>query len=210
MNKNIIIAILAIIVIASAGFMLLSHSDGKTNTEINFLSGTSLYNGDQVQFELKDAQGTALAGEEVTIAYDDGTGSIQNYNIYTDSNGKGYLTINGEAAGNYDVTVTYIGTDQYNGCSAKQTITVNEGTSQEDAPAPAETNSSANTVLYNNATSSSQGNSTGSNLHYDSQYNFYYDDQGIIRGGQNDGSSADYIRGIYESGDMVDEDGNLQ
>ena len=210
MNKNIIIAILAIIVIASAGFMLLSHSDGKTNTEINFLSGTSLYNGDQVQFELKDAQGTALAGQEVTIAYDDGTGSIQNYNIYTDSNGKGYLTINGEAAGNYDVTVTYNGTDQYNGCSAKQTITVNEGTSQEAAPAPAETNSSANTVLYNNATSSSQSNSTGSNLHYDSQYNFYYDDQGIIRGGQNDGASADYIRGIYESGDMVDEDGNLQ
>ena len=210
MNKNIIIAILAIIVIASAGFMLLSHSDGKANTEINFLSGTSLYNGDQVQFELKDAQGTALAGQEVTIAYDDGTGSIQNYNIYTDSNGKGYLTINGEAAGNYDFTVTYNGTDQYNGCSAKQTITVNEGTSQEAAPAPAETNSSANTVLYNNATSSSQGNSTGSNLHYDSQYNFYYDDQGIIRGGQNDGASADYIRGIYESGNMIDEDGNLQ
>ena len=45
---------------------------------------------------------------------------------------------------------------------------------------------------------------------HDSQYNFYYDDNGIVRGGQNDGYSADYIRDIYENGDMVDEEGNLQ
>ena len=60
--------------------------------------------------------------------------------------------------------------------------------------------------MYNNGNSSS----SSAQLYYDSQYNFYYDQNGIIRGGQNNGYSADYIRDIYESGNMVDEEGNLQ
>lgn len=219
MNRNILIAILAIIVIAAGGLMLFSHSgttDGKINTEVNFLTGTTLYNGDQVQFELKDVQGNALAGENVTIAYDDGSGNIQNYSIFTDANGRGYLTISGEDAGSYNIKVIYDGNDQYNGCTGEQTITVEDGASEAQAAEPAESNSSANTVLYNNATSSDStgssdySGSSNSTLHYDSEYNIYYDDNGIIRGGQNDGYPVDYIRGIYESGNMVDEDGNLQ
>ena len=47
MNKNIIIAILAIVIIAAAAFMFFGHpADGKVNTQINFVSGTSLQNGD--------------------------------------------------------------------------------------------------------------------------------------------------------------------
>ena len=134
MNKNIIIAILCVILVAAVGGFVLSHpqtttEDGKINTQLNFLSGDKLTNGQTVEFELKDAQGNALAGQNVTIAYDDGSGNVQNYKVITDSNGKAYLTINGEAAGNYDITVTFDGDNKYNGCSAKQTITVKEGTS---------------------------------------------------------------------------------
>ena len=150
--------------------------------------------------------------QEVVVIVENGEN--QTYSIITDVEGKGSLVLNNEAPGSYDVIVSYNGTLKYNGCSAKQTITVSEGASSDTASSdtaesesssqPTQSNSSAGTSLYN-GNSSSQGN-----LHYDSQYNFYYDDNGVIRGGQNDGMSAEYMRNAYESGDMVDEEGNLQ
>ena len=212
MDKNLIIAILLVVVVAGVGvFAISQHSvtDEKINTQITFLSQTILQNGDQVQFELKDVHGAVLAGQNVTISYDDGSGNIQNYNIITDANGKGYLTISGENAGNYNVTVTYNGNNQYNGSTAKQIITIEDGTSEDSDST--DSDSTANTVLYNsNSSSNSSSSSSGSQLHYDSKYNVYYDDDGIIRGGQNDGYSVDYIIDSYENGNMVDEDGNLQ
>lgn len=212
MNKNIIIAILAIVIIAGAAYMFFAHpADGKVNTEIKFVSGTSLQNGDQVQFELKDSQGNALAGQNVTISYDE-SGNVQNYTVVTDSNGKGYLTLNGEAAGNYDITVTYAGDNKYNGCSAKQTITVKEGTS--DAQETTGQNSTANTVMYNNNSQSSNSapsaSSSVSQAYYDAELNVYYDANGRIIGGQDAGGSIYDLRSHMNDPNMIDEDGNLQ
>ena len=209
MNKNIIIAILAIVIIAAAAFMFFAHpADGKVNTQINFLSGTSLQNGDQVQFELKDSQGNALAGQNVTISYDE-SGNVQNYTVVTDSNGKGFLTLNGEAAGNYDITVTYAGDNKYNGCSAKQTITVKEGSS--DAQETTGQNATASTVMYNNNTQSApSASSSVSQAYYDAELNVYYDANGRVIGGQSDGASIYDLRYEMNNPDMIDADGNLQ
>lgn len=218
MNKNIIIAILIVIIIAVVGAFVFSQqantTDGKINTQINFLSQTTLQNGDQVQFELKDAQGALIAGQTITISYDDGSGNIQKYSINTDQNGKGFLTISGEDAGDYVVTVDYNGSDKYNGCSAKQTITVEDGTS--DAEETVSENSTANTVMYNNdsssddTSSSSEASSGSSQSYYDADLNVYYDSNGKVIGGQEPGASIYDLRERYESGDMIDEDGNLQ
>lgn len=209
MNKNIIIAILAIVIIAGAAYMFFAHpADGKVNTEIKFISGTSLQNGDQVQFELKDSQGNALAGQNVTISYDE-SGNVQNYTVVTDSNGKGYLTLNGEAAGNYDITVTYAGDNKYNGCSAKQTITVKEGSS--DAQETTGQNATASTVMYNNNTQSApSASSSVSQAYYDAELNVYYDANGRVIGGQSDGASIYDLRYEMNNPDMIDADGNLQ
>ena len=209
MNKNIIIAILAIVIIAGAAYMFFAHpADGKVNTEIKFISGTSLQNGDQVQFELKDSQGNALAGQNVTISYDE-SGNVQNYTVVTDSNGKGYLTLNGEAAGNYDITVTYDGDNKYNGCSAKQTITVKEGSS--DAQETTGQNATASTVMYNNNTQSApSASSSVSQAYYDAELNVYYDANGRVIGGQSDGASIYDLRYEMNNPDMIDADGNLQ
>ena len=216
MNKNIIIAILIIIIIAVVGVFVFSQQhhapDGKINTQINFLSQTTLKNGDQVQFELKDAQGAVIAGQTVTISYDDGSGNVQNYTVNTDQNGKGYLTISGEDAGKYTVTVSFAGNSKYNACTAKQTITIEDGTS--DAEETVSQNSTANTVMYNNnsGSSSSSGNSSGSSgqSYYDANLNVYYDSNGKVIGGQDPGASIYELRERYNNPDMIDEDGNLQ
>ncbi|WP_405297869.1 Ig-like domain-containing protein [Methanobrevibacter sp.] len=219
MNKNIIIAILIVIIIAVVGVFVFSQphtADGKISTQINFLSQTTLKNGDQVQFELKDAQGAVLAGQTVTISYDDGSGNVQNYTINTDQNGKGFLTINGEDAGSYTVTVNFAGNQKYSPCTAKQSITIEDGTS--DAEETVSGNSTANTVMYNNGTSSSSSSSdsgsgsqqTSSASYYDADLNVYYDSNGNVIGGQSAGASIYELRQQYNNPDMIDEDGNLQ
>lgn len=233
MNKNIIIAILIVIIIAVVAMFAFSQpqattQDGKINTQINFLSQNTLKNGDQVQFELKEVQGAAIAGQTVVISYDDGSGSIQKYTISTDQNGKGFLTISGEDAGDYDVTVDFAGNDKYNGCSAKTKITVEEGTST--AEETISENATANTVMYNNATSSSSSSSSSdstngsssddtptsgygdkafSNLYYDEELGVYYDDFGTIHGGDMDGNEIGLLRDLYEHPN-TDEYGNSQ
>lgn len=214
MNKNIIIAILVVIIIGAVGFFVFSHqapstTDGKINTQISFLSGTTLKNGEQVQFELKDAQGNAIAGENVNISYKNADSSkIEKYSVYTDKAGKGYLTLNGEEAGSYEITIDYGGNAKYNGCSAKTTITIEEGSS-EGTQEETNSNSSANTLQYNNESTSSSGQSGSSNsdqLYYDSELNVYYNANGIIVGGQSDGESYTYLK---NNPPMVDEEGNL-
>jgi hypothetical protein len=214
MKRNILIVAIVIVIIALVGIFAFTQQspthDGKLNTEIEFLSESTLKNGESVRFLLKDEKNNALPGQNVTIVFVE-NGENQTYGISTDNGGKGALSINNELPGEYEVIVSYNGTNVVNGCVAHLNLTIeegySEGNSDSDGNSSAESissNSSAGTALYNT------GNSSDTQLHYDSQYNFYYDDNGIVRGGQNDGYSADYIRDIYENGDMVDEEGNLQ
>lgn len=204
MNKNIIIAILVVIIIAVVAAFVFTQpattTDGKLNTQINFLSENTLKNGDQIQFELKDAKGNAVTGQIVNITYNN-----EKYSVVTDNSGKAFLTIAGEDPGKYDVTVDYNGTDKYNGCTAKTTVTVEEGTSTAAANSTA--NSTASTSAYNNATSTGSGQqSTSSQSYYDAELNEYYDSNGKIIGGQNAGAS---IYDVRNNPPVIDEEGNL-
>lgn len=136
MNKNLIIAILIIVIVGIAAFMVFSHqgtTDGKLNTQISMLSGTSLQNGDQIEFQLKDDKGNLLSGQTVELGFTDDSGNNETFKVVTDSNGKGYLDIDNEGAGTHDFTATYAGNGTYNGCSIKETITINDGGSDDDS-----------------------------------------------------------------------------
>ena len=215
-EKNLIIIAIFIVIVILLGIFIFAmpHNngiDGKLNTQINFLNNDKLKSRDSIQFELKDEQGNPLGSQNITINYVE-DGNNQTYRIITNNEGKGSLVLNNELPGNREVTVIFSGNIRYNGCSAKQTITIEEGVSDQNnqestetgTSEPVQSNSTAGTALYNTGNTSSQ-----EQLYYDSQYNFYYDQNGIIRGGQNDGYSADYIRDIYENQMMVDENGNL-
>ena len=150
MNKNIIIAILIIIIIAVGAVLIFGHSNDKTETQINFLNNNTVKNGEQVKFELKDASGNPIAGETVNLTYNNN----EKYSVITDSSGRGYLTINGENAGNYDIVANYGGSDKYKACTAKVTITVVDGAAGDTAT-QASGNSVADTNSYNRGGGSS-------------------------------------------------------
>ena len=212
MNRNIILAILIVVVIAVVGIFVFNpgSGDAKLNTQINFLSESTLQNGDQIQIELKDVQGNAIANEVVNFTYS-ANGQQEKYSVLTNDQGQAFLVLSNEDAGDHQVTVSFDGNDKYNPCSASQTITIVDGESQ--SADTTEVNSTASTIAYDNSTSSGTGssNSTGSSsssepLYYDSETGNSYNKEGIIVGGQNDGYSLDYIKNNPQ---QVDEDGNL-
>ncbi len=191
MNKNIIIAILVVIIIIGAGaFAVKQFSGGKVNTSIHFLGNETLKNGEQVQFELKDANGNAISGKSVNITFNN-----EKYSVTTDQNGKGYLTISGENSGKYDITVDYAGDDKYNGCTGKLTITITEDKADSEV---SNTNSSSTANTYKNGSSNSSSNS---GLTYDSQLGAWVDSNGVVRSGQGDGMSADDYK-KWKEGDL--------
>ncbi|MBQ6349599.1 MAG: Ig-like domain repeat protein [Methanobrevibacter sp.] len=138
MNKNIIIVILVVLIIALGAFFVLGQNS-KVNTEIKIINNETFQNGEQLQIELKDAQGKAVSGQMLNISFNN-----QKYSITTDQNGKVYLNFNGLSAGKYDVEANYTGNDKYNGCSAKESITITD----EAADNPA-TNSKAVNITNN-------------------------------------------------------------
>ena len=126
MNRNIIIAIIIVIIIAIVGAFALTHQGSgngeKIDTKINYLNENATFqNGDQLQFELKDANGTPIAGEHMNITFSNGNDTNT---VVTDSNGKYSLTLENVTAGDNVVIVKYAGNDKYNDYELQKTITV--------------------------------------------------------------------------------------
>lgn len=200
MNKNIIIAILVVIIIAIVAVVVLHPGSGeKLDTQITFLSGSSLQNGEQIQIELKDAKGNPVTNEIVNFTYV-ANGQEEIYAVYTNSEGKASLVLNNEDPGEHQVTVSFGGNDKLNPTSAQQTITIEDGSYDEEITSSG-VNSTAST------SSSENSNYTPEEpLYYDEETGATYNKEGIIVGGQNDGASLDYIKSHPQ---QVDEDGNL-
>lgn len=210
MNKNVIIAILIILIIAVIGVSIFAHpqttTNGKTNTEITVLSNSKLKNGDIFEFQLKDLTGKPVANQTVNMTYKGDDAKNENYSIRTDNDGKGYLVITGEGEGEHSITLTYGGNNQFNGCTANQIITIESGSSTVSNTTQIKTNSTASTVKYNNVSSSSASSSSSQHLYYDAVLNVYYNDQGIVVGGQADGSK---LSTLYDEYRTYSEEGRL-
>lgn len=184
MDRKIIIALIIIVLIVLVG--LLSFSTGiKTDSQINFLSGSNLKNGNQIEFELVDAQGNALSNQEIKITFS-GVNETQNFTITTDNQGRGSLILKDENSGNYTVSVSYGGDDKHNGCSANQKITIKGGTSES---------STGNYTHDDSSTRYTSSDSSHSTTYSDSSQQNDQSSEGsdIIESGQNVGISREYL-----------------
>lgn len=200
MNRNILVVLIVIVLIVLGGLLVFSQTSAKSDTQITFLSNTSLNSEDSVEFVLKDAQGNPLENQNVSILFKSGS-EVERYSILTDSNGKGSLVLN-ESAGNYSITVNYSGDDKYNSCSASVTVTIAGAINNTTADySTAQSSQSTST-----GTGSSSSSQSSSGLSYDSELNLNYDSNGRVVGGQNDGASYEDLKN--NKPDI--KDGNLE
>ena len=180
MNKKITLVLLSIFIVAVAVGAAVA-AEAKTNTQIKMLSEKTLKNGDDIEFQLKDAQGKAIASQKVNISFE-ANGKYENYSVMTDKDGKFYLVLTNEELGDHKVVANYYGDNKYNPSKLEETIKIVEGSANTEKT---DVNSTASTIKYEDTNASKTHNNTDEPLYYDAEYNFYYDQWGVIVGGQN-------------------------
>lgn len=190
MNKKIMLLILSIFIVAFAVGSVIAEEQ-KESVDIKVLSESTLKNGDDIEFQLVDAQGNPIASQNLNISFE-ANGNLENYSVVTDKDGKAYLVLFNEDLGDHKVIVNYTGNDKYNSFKLETSIKIVEGESESE---DTEDEATASTVQYDNSTDrgdSSTNSSSGepSELYYCQEYNFYYDSDGVIHGGQSDGADA--------------------
>ena len=190
MNKKIILLVLSIFIVAFAIGSVIAEEQ-KESAEIKMLSEDTLKNGDNIELQLVDAKGNPIASQNINISFE-ANGKLENYSVVTDKDGKAFLVLFNEELGDHKVIVNYSGNEKYNPFKLETSIKIVEGESTSE---DTEDESTASTVQYDNSTAN-DGNSSASasgepaELYYCQEYNFYYDSDGVIHGGQSDGADA--------------------
>ena len=126
-RNNIIILVLIIIAVALLlGIMMaVMPNMGKQDTILKFKGDSTLTEGDYIKFKLTDANGTALANQELIITVKGADKSSDRHSVVTNSKGVGKLKMD-SGPGEYKVTVSYKGNDSYNACNTTKKVTVEE------------------------------------------------------------------------------------
>lgn len=136
-NKIIIIALIAIIAALLVGVVAMMPNMNKQDTKLTFKSNSTLDEGSSLKIKLTDDNGTAIANQTVNVTITDGDESSDYHSVVTNEKGIGKLKLD-KSPGKYNVTISYGGNDQYNGCNATKKITIKEEVVEEVVEAPVE------------------------------------------------------------------------
>lgn len=185
MNRKVILLVFGVFIVAFAAGSVLA-ADVKENSEIKMLSEKTLKNGDDIELQLVDAQGNPIASQNLNISFE-ANGKFENYSVITDKDGNAYLVLFNEELGVHKLTVNYTGNEKYDPYKLEENITIVEGSSTTE---DTESDSTASTVQYDNSTAKNSTSSDNETLYYCAEYNFYYNSDGVIVGGQSDGADA--------------------
>ena len=127
-NKNLIIILVVIIIVLAAaiGFMALNPMHAKEPTKIKIISDKEQEEGGKLSIQLTDLNKTPLSKEIVNVTITNGKGKVVVDNVVkTNSKGKANLDLNLKK-GKYNVTVAYVGNENYTGNNTTQKLTIKE------------------------------------------------------------------------------------
>lgn len=129
-NKHIIILVLIVIIVALlVGIFATMQHTNKQDTNLTFKCNSTIKDGDSIKIQLTDANGSAIANQTVNVTITDKDKSSDYHSVETNDQGIGTLNID-KNSGNYTITITYAGNDNYAGCNATKEITIEEEVTQ--------------------------------------------------------------------------------
>ncbi len=156
-NKIIIIVLIAIIIALLVGIFAVMPNTNKQDAQLTFMNNDTIDEGGSIKIKLTDANGTAIANQTVNVTVTDENSTSGYYSVVTDGNGTGKLKLD-NGPGKYNVTVSYGGNDNFNGCNAAQKVTIKE----KEKAVEAQTSSSSSSSSSSSASSSSSESSSSS------------------------------------------------
>ena len=122
-NRIIIIILLLVIIIALLACILtVMPNMNKQDVKLAFISDSTINEGDSIEIQLTDMNGTPLANQSLNVSVTDGN-KTDYHSILTNGDGKATLDID-KSAGDYGVSVRYGGNSNYRQSSISQNVTV--------------------------------------------------------------------------------------
>ena len=94
----------------------------KQDVKLAFMSDSTINEGDSIEIQLTDMNGTPLANQSLNVSVTDGN-KTDYHSILTNGDGKATLDID-KSAGDYSVSVRYDGNSNYRQSSISQNVTV--------------------------------------------------------------------------------------
>ena len=193
-NKYLIGIIIALILIVAIGVFAFEPNNAKQDSKLEILTNKELNVGDNFEVQLTDLNNNPIANEIVKINM--GNNSFQ---VTTNNDGKAILKTDNISSGEYAVNVTFDGNDKYYGNSTSQHFILN-GNGVE-----VEVSSSENQQQTSVQTTQSSSSSSSDSVHYDSDLNVYYNDEGVVV--DPDGKHPSEVGSKYQ--DLVDRGKNI-
>ncbi|WP_407424067.1 Ig-like domain-containing protein [Methanobrevibacter sp.] len=145
-NKIIIMALIAIILAILVGIFASMPNVNKQDTNLTFMSNSTITKGDSVEIKLADGNGNPLVNQTVNVTVTDENRASDYHSVVTDENGIGVLKLD-KSAGEYNVTVSYGGNDNYNGCNTTQQMTIEEKAVEAQASPQDSQTSTTHTIM---------------------------------------------------------------
>ena len=133
-NKKIIIILLVIILILAAalGVLFLNQANAKEPTELKITSDKEQEGGGELSIILTTLNNTPISKEVVNITVTNSKGqAVFDGVVKTNSNGKAKTDFDLKK-GNYNVTVSYGGSENYTGNNTMQKLTIKEEIVEEE------------------------------------------------------------------------------
>lgn len=130
-NKIIIALLIVIIVMLIAGLVVLNPFNSKENVNLIVSSNNTLYGGDNFAIALSGVNGVPLSNQNVNVVITDANGNENPQIATTDENGNGFVQLNGLTPGNYNITATFDGNDEYNGNTISQNVEIKKSTTEQ-------------------------------------------------------------------------------
>lgn len=170
MNRKYLIGIIIVLILIIAlGVFGLGSNNAKQDSKIEILTNNELTVGDNLEVQLTDLNNAPIANEIVSINVGD-----NKFQVTTNNDGKAILKTDNITSGEYDVNVTFNGNDDFNANSTYQTLVLKDNVVESD--------SSEEEYYQQDSTQTASDYSSNSedNVHYDSELNVYYNDEGIV------------------------------
>lgn len=141
-NKIIIVALIVVIAALLIGMVAMMPNMNKKDTKLKFKSNTTLNKGDSIKIKLVDADGNAIAGQDVNITITDDDEASDYHSVKTNDNGVGAIELE-KGDGDYIVTIKYGGNDKYKGCNITKKIKIEEVVEAESSSSSSSSTPSA-------------------------------------------------------------------
>ena len=154
-NKIIIIALIVIIAVLIVGLAAIMPGYGKEKSNLTIKSNDTISQGESIEIELTDVNGTPIENETVNVTISDENGTEENEVAVTDEEGIVEVTVDVEDAGNYTVECTFEGNENFTANTTVQEIEVVEdeipeetSTVSEDVDTGAFYSAQAGRIIY--------------------------------------------------------------